>query len=107
MTASFRRRKVMRIFARIVFFLLVGLLPVGVLKAHIVDWMENPFGFSPGNAMVFYYPRELSGHFYVDPSYYEPCTVVVNLNPSTSTLINAQVLPLNPANSVAILVQIL
>jgi hypothetical protein len=97
----------MRNFARVVLFLLVGLLRVGMLRAHIVDWMENPRGDAPGNPMVFYYPGEFSGHFYVDPSYYEPCTVVVNLNSSTSTLINAQVLPPNPANSVGVLVQIL
>jgi hypothetical protein len=92
---------------RIVFLMFSGLFLIGGLKAHDVDWWENPYGFFPGDPMIFYYPRELSGHFYVDPSFYEPCWVVVNLDPSTSTLVNAQVLPPNPANSVSVLVQIL
>ncbi|HEY4416687.1 MAG TPA: hypothetical protein VGO57_13435 [Verrucomicrobiae bacterium] len=93
--------------ARVVFYLLVGLLSTEVLRAHTVDWLENPYSFFPSSPMVFYYPREFSGHFYVDPTYDEPCTVIVNLNAPTSTLINAQVLPPNPANSVDVLVQIL
>lgn len=97
----------MRYSPRIVIFLLAGLLAGGEVKAHMVDWMENPWGDTPANAMVFYYPREFTGHFWVDRSYYEPCTVIVNLNASTSTLVNAQVLPPSPANSVEILVQIL
>jgi hypothetical protein len=106
MFALFRRR-IMQLFMRFVSLQLVLFMLLGTSKAHIVDWMENPFGYAPGNAMIFYYPHEFTGHFYVDPSYYEPCTVVVNLNPSTSTLINAQVLPANPANAVTVLVQIL
>jgi len=97
----------MRKFSHIAILSLIGLLSVGRSKAHIVDWLENWYGYTPANAMVFYYPRELSGKFFVDPSYGEPCTVVVNVNPSTSTLVNAQVLPPNPENSVVILVQIL
>ena len=97
----------MRKFSHIAILSLVGLLTIGIGKAHEVDWMENPYAFAPNNAMVFYYPRELSGKFYVDPSYDEPCTVVVNLNASTSTLVNAQVLPPSTANSVTVLVQIL
>jgi len=93
--------------SRIVFSLLAGMLSMGMIQAHEVDWMENPFAFFPSNPMVFYYPREISGRFYVDPSYDEPCTVVVNLNASTSTLVNAQVLPPNPENSVTVAVQIL
>jgi hypothetical protein len=98
----------MRHIQRAVFFLLVELLSVGPIQAHIVDWWpENPLGGAPANPMVFYYPRELGGHFRVDPSYGEPCKVVVNVNASTSTLVNAQVLPPNPENSVTVLVQIL
>jgi hypothetical protein len=98
----------MRHFPRAVFFLLVGLLCAGTVHAHIVDWWpENPMGGAPANPMVFYYPDDLSGRFYVDPIYLEPCTVVVNVNASTSSLVNAQVLPPTTANSVAILVQIL
>jgi hypothetical protein len=96
----------MRNVKRFFFFLLAGLVSAEAC-AHTLDWMENPSSLTPNNPMVFYYPRELSGKFYVDPSYYEPCTVVVNLNVSTSTLINAQVLPPNPANSVTVVVQIL
>jgi hypothetical protein len=91
----------------VIFTLLFGLLLIREGRAHVVDWMENPWGYAPANAMVFYYPRELTGKIYVDPSYDEPCTVVVNLNASTSTLVNAQVLPPNPENSVVVAVQIL
>jgi hypothetical protein len=98
----------MRNLSRIGFFLLTGFLSVGAAKAHIVDWWpENPLGGAPANPMVFYYPNELSGRFYVDPSYLEPCTVYVNLNASTSSLVNAQVITATPANSVTIVVQIL
>jgi hypothetical protein len=98
----------MRHFPRAVFFLLAGWLSVGPGQAHIVDWWpENPTGGSPASPMIFYYPRELSAPFFVDPSYGEPCTVVVNITPSTSTLVSAQPLPPNPANSVGVLVQIL
>jgi hypothetical protein len=98
----------MRKFSHIAVFLLIGLLSVGRSKAHLVDWWpENPSGLAPANPMVFYYPNELSGRFYVDPSYGEPCTVYVNLNASTSSLVNAQVITTTPANSVTVVVQIL
>ena len=98
----------MRHFPRTLFSLLAGLLSIGSVSAHVVDWWpENAWGYTPANPMVFYYPGELSGRFYVDPSYLEPCTVFVNLNPSTSTLVNAQALPPDPDNSVVVVVQIL
>ncbi len=96
----------MRNFPLIIFRALVGLLTVCAVNAHTVDWMENPTSYTPANPMVFYYPRELSGKFFVDPSYGEPCTVVVNIT-SVSTLVNAQPLPPTAANSVEVLVQIL
>ena len=93
---------------RIVFLMFASLFFVGELKAHDVDWWENPYGFSPGNPMIFYYPKELSGHFYVVPSSGEPCTVVVNIDRLTSTLIDyAKVITPMPANSVTVEVQIL
>jgi len=86
---------------------LFAVLSVCVVQAHTVDWMENPTSFAPANPMVLYYPRDLSGKVFVDPSYGEPCTVVVNMNPSPSSLVNVQVLPPNPERSVVVLVQVL
>lgn len=96
----------MRNAIRTICLLFAGLLLAGQLKAHDVVWWENPTGLVPSNPMVFYYPNELSGQFHVAPSSGEPCTVAVSAS-STSTLVNAQVLPPNPANTVDILVQIL
>jgi 2,4-dienoyl-CoA reductase-like NADH-dependent reductase (Old Yellow Enzyme family) len=78
--------------------LLAGFLLLVKLQAHDVVWWEDPDGFSPSNAMDFYYPWEVYDYIGVVPSTNEPCTVVVNLNPPSSTLISAQVLPTNPAN---------
>jgi len=97
----------MRKFPLIAFSSLVGLLSVGTGYMHEVDWMENPTSFTPADPIVLYYPRDLSGKIYVDPSYFEPCTVVVNMNPSTSSLVNVQVLPPSTANSVVVVVQVL
>ena len=90
-----------------VFSSLIGLLSLGGLDAHEVTWLENQSGYTPANPMVLYYPRDLSGKIYVDPSYDEPCTVVVNMNPSPSPLVNVQVLPPSTANAVVVLVQVL
>lgn len=92
---------------RIVAFLFAALLTGGNLRAHDVVWWEDPDGLAPGNAMDFYYPMEVFDFIGVVPSDKEPCTVTVNLDPPTSTLISAQVLEPNPANEVDILVRIL
>jgi hypothetical protein len=88
---------------------LVACLSISAVKAHDVTWLENNFGSAPSNPMALYYPGDVrdGGNIYVRPSSGEPCIVAVNLNPSTSTLVNAQVLPPSTANSVMILVQIL
>jgi hypothetical protein len=97
----------MRNFRFVSFFALAGLLSVGTVRAHTVEWMENPFGYAPANPMVLYYPRDLAGTVSVVPSSGEPCTVIVNMTPSTSTLINVQALTPNPANAVFVIVQVL
>jgi len=88
-------------------WILAGLLLAGTLLGHDVVWWENPTGSTPNLPLVFYYPNEYSGYFYVDPTPNEPCIVQVNLNPSNSTLVSAQVLPPNPSGSVEIRVLIL
>jgi len=55
--------------------------------------MRHLWALQPANPMVLYYPRDLSGKIYIDPSYDEPCSVVVNMNPSPSSRVNVQVLP--------------
>ncbi|MBU6401839.1 MAG: hypothetical protein KGS61_16095 [Verrucomicrobia bacterium] len=92
---------------RIVLLLLAGWLTVGELQAHEVVWWEDPDGWAPTNTMDFYYPSEFREYIGVVPSSGEPCTVVVNVNPPTSTLVSAIVLPPNPDNEVDILVTIL
>src|SRR6185312_561151 len=88
---------------------IAALLLVSAVKAHTVSWMENNDGSAPSNPMTLYYPGDvrLGGEIYVRPSSDEKCIVVVTLGTSTSTLVNAQVLPPSTANSVKILVQIL
>lgn len=80
---------------------------LGTARAHDVVWWENPTGFAPSNPMKFYYPDQFSGYVDVEPVLYEPCTVVVNLNPSGSSLISAVVLGPNPGVDVKIRVLIL
>jgi hypothetical protein len=81
-------------------------LLAGRLQAHDVVWWESPFSFFTG-AMDFCYPSEFYDFVGVLPSSGEPCTVVVKLDPPTSTLVNAQVLPPNPDNEVYIGVQVM
>lgn len=57
--------------------------------------------------MDFFYPEEFFGYITVAPTQGEPCTVIVNLDPQSSTLVSAEVLSLNPANTVDILVEVL
>jgi len=97
----------MRIFSLIALPLFIGMLCVSTANAHVVDWMENPLGYAPSNPMVLFYPFELTGKVFVDPSYKEPCTVIVNMNATTSSLVNVQVLPPNPENSVVVAIQVL
>lgn len=97
----------MRRFPLIVSLSLIGLLSSARVHAHTVNWLENNFGFVPSSPMVLYYPRDLTGKIYVDPSYGEPCIVVVNMNPSPSSLVNVQVLPPGTANAVTVAVQVL
>ena len=75
------------------------------LRAHEVIWWMDPESAQP--VLDFYYPREFYDYITVAPSEGEPCIVAVNLDPPSSTLVNAQVLPPNPDNSVDIRVQVL
>lgn len=83
-----------------------GLVLAGHLPAHNVIWWENPVGSAPTNTLAFT-GDEFYGYVKVVPSFREPCTVVVNLTPPSSTLISAQVLAPNPANAVSIRVVVL
>lgn len=82
--------------------LFAGLFVVGELKAHDVVWWDDDSG-----VMDFYYPSELYDYISVAPSTNEPCVVVVNLDPPSSTLIYAQALPPNPDNVVNIQVVVM
>jgi hypothetical protein len=95
----------MRNITRLVSMLFAGLLIAGELKAHEVIWWIDPTSSAP--VMDFYYPSEFYDYITVAPSTGEPCTMVVNLDPPSSTLINAQVLPPNPDNVVDIRVLVL
>jgi hypothetical protein len=90
---------------RFVSLLYAGLLIAGELHAHDVIWWVTPT--SPSYALDFYYPSELYDYIIVAPSTGEPCTVVVNLDAPSSTLVSAQVLLPNPDNVVEIRVQVL
>ncbi len=79
------------------------------LKAHEVDWFESYYTGSTNIPMLFssLSPNYLDQYIEVYPSFFEPCTVVVNLDPQTSPYIDAHVVGPNPANWVEIEVSLL
>lgn len=82
-----------------------GGLIITPLNAHeVVYWIDPE---APFPVMDFFYPEEVFGYIEVVPEQDEPCIVAVNLDKQTSTLINATVFELEPANAVHILVQVL
>lgn len=74
------------------------------LGAHEVDWFESYYFGSTNLPMVFstLNPRYVDQYIEVYPSFFEPCTVVVNLDPQPSPYIDAHVVGANPANWVEI-----
>ena len=75
------------------------------LLAHDVVWWVDPNSSAP--VFDFYYPAEKKDYISIAPSIDEPCTVVVNLDPQSSTLVSAKVLDPNRANVVDIQVNVL
>ncbi len=78
---------------RIPFLFFIGLLSVGSVEAHDVVWWENPAGYYPSNSMVLYFGLDDCGdpdygEIGIVPSANEPCTVQVNLDPTTSPAIH-------------------
>lgn len=74
------------------------------LEAHEVDWFESYYFGSTNIPMLFSTldPRYVDQYIEVYPSFFEPCTVVVNLDPQPSRYIDAHVVGANPANWVEI-----
>lgn len=77
---------------RIAYLLLIGSVSFGTLQAHDVIWWENPWGGTPGNTMQLNFGLDDCGYpdygeIGIVPSVGEPCTVVVNLDPTTSPVI--------------------
>jgi hypothetical protein len=74
------------------------------LEAHEVDWFESYYSGSTNIPLTFTTldPRYVDRYIAVYPTFFEPCTVVVNLDPQTSPYIDAHVIGPNPANWVEI-----
>lgn len=74
------------------------------LKAHEVDWFESYYFGTTNIPLTFTTldPRYSDRYIEVYPSFFESCTVVVNLDPQTSQYIEARVVGPNPANWVEI-----
>jgi hypothetical protein len=78
---------------RVAAFLLLQIFMVTKLQAHDVIWWQNRGGLFPSTPLQLYFGLDDCGvpdydWIGVVPSVGEPCTVVVNLNPSTSSAIS-------------------
>src|SRR5438477_386156 len=85
--------------------LLIATWIIGLeLKAHEVYWFESYYFGSTNIPLTIttVNPRCSDRYIAVYPSFLEPCTVVVNLDPQTSQYIEAHVIGPNPANWVEI-----
>jgi hypothetical protein len=90
--------------------LLVAASLIGLeLKAHEVDWFESYYSGSTNIPMTFSTtdPNYLDQYIEIYPTFFEPCTVVVNLDPQTSPYIDAHFVDGNEANWVEIEVSVL
>ncbi len=88
-------------------------LAAGKLHAHEVLWWENPTGFTPNKEMSILYEPSFIPNLpdpddeeYIDvlPTFFEPCTVEVNIDEPTSDLIDFEVIGPNPDIGVEIAV---
>ena len=90
---------------RALFVLSAALLACPELQAHTVTWWENPDGLTPWKPMVIHYipdfwylaladldPYEIV----VEPSWGEPCTVEVNMDPIASPYLDGEIYAPNP-----------
>lgn len=100
---------------RTLFWIFAALLACPALLAHDVTWYENPEGddtiFAP--SMRIYYKEGVQPgladvlypyEFLVEPSWDEPCTVDVNIDPPTSEYLGADLFSFSPANVVEVAV---
>jgi hypothetical protein len=91
---------------RFVVSLFAVIFAANTVQAHVVTWEGNSMGTNGSSQLTVYYGPGAFAIAQVEPEKGEPCTVVVGLNQSSSSLVSATVFG-NGLNTVYILISVL